>query len=187
MKKFSLFVVLFCLASIKLQAAESFISFVNGDWQLNEGGRVAVYVSSGDERGVMRAAENLKNDLRAVCGANVTFTDTPDQARIVVGTVGKVATVKSYEAQLRGKHEQFIIDARQGQLVIAGSDRRGTIYGIYEVSRQAGVSPWYYWADSPIAHHDKLYVANGSYTDGEPAVRWRGLFLNDEAPASLVG
>ena len=182
MKKFSLFVVLFCLASIRLQAAESFISFVKGDWQLNEGGRVAVYVSSGDERGVMRAAENLKNDLRAVCGANVTFTDAPDQARIVVGTVGKVPAVKSYEAQLRGKHEQFIINARQGQLVIAGSDRRGTIYGIYELSRQAGVSPWYYWADSPIAHHDKLYVANGSYTDGEPAVRWRGLFLNDEAP-----
>ena len=65
---------------------------------------------------------------------------------------------------------------------IAGSDRRGTIYGIYELSQQMGVSPWYDWADVPVVHHDSIFVNKGIYTDGEPAVRYRGIFLNDEAP-----
>lgn len=83
---------------------------------------------------------------------------------------------------LKGKREKFIITLTDGQLVIAGSDRRGTIYGIYELSRQMGVSPWYDWADVPIEHHDSIFVNKGIYTDGEPAVRYRGIFLNDEAP-----
>ena len=83
---------------------------------------------------------------------------------------------------LKGKREKFIITLTDGQLVIAGSDRRGTIYGIYELSQQMGVSPWYDWADVPIEHHDSIFVNKGIYTDGEPAVRYRGIFLNDEAP-----
>ena len=66
--------------------------------------------------------------------------------------------------------------------MIAGSDKRGTVYGIYELSRQIGVSPWYYWADVPVEKHADLYIQKGEFTDGEPAVRYRGLFLNDEAP-----
>ena len=68
-------------------------------------------------------------------------------------------------------------------LVIAGSDKRGTIYGIYEVSRQIGVSPWYWWADVPVKKKDSIYVKPGVYSCGEPAVRYRGIFINDEAPA----
>lgn len=83
---------------------------------------------------------------------------------------------------LKGKREKFIITLTDGQLVIAGSDRRGTIYGIYELSQQMGISPWYDWADVPIEHHDSIFVNKGIYTDGEPAVRYRGIFLNDEAP-----
>lgn len=83
---------------------------------------------------------------------------------------------------LKGKREKFIITLIDGQLVIAGSDRRGTIYGIYELSQQMGVSPWYDWADVPVEHHDSIFVHKGIYTDGEPAVRYRGIFLNDEAP-----
>ncbi len=67
-------------------------------------------------------------------------------------------------------------------LVIAGSDRRGTVYGIYELSEQIGVSPWYDWADVPVSHHDNLSMEKGTYTAGEPAVKYRGIFLNDEAP-----
>ena len=83
---------------------------------------------------------------------------------------------------LKGKREKFIITLIDGQLVIAGSDRRGTIYGIYELSQQMGISPWYDWADVPVEHHDSIFVNKGIYTDGEPAVRYRGIFLNDEAP-----
>ena len=68
-------------------------------------------------------------------------------------------------------------------LVIAGSDKRGTIYGIYELSRQMGVSPWYWWADVPARHQDNIYIKRGVYTDGEPKVAYRGIFINDEWPS----
>ena len=68
-------------------------------------------------------------------------------------------------------------------IVIAGSDKRGTIYGIYELSRQMGVSPWYFWADVPVEKHDIISIKEGVYTDGEPAVKYRGIFLNDEWPS----
>ena len=67
-------------------------------------------------------------------------------------------------------------------LVIVGSDKRGTIYGIYELSEQIGVSPWYDWADVPVMPRQNLSMTRGSYTAGEPAVKYRGIFLNDEAP-----
>ena len=60
---------------------------------------------------------------------------------------------------------------------------RGTIYGIYELSRQMGVSPWYYWADVPVRKSEKIFIKPGKFTAGEPAVKYRGIFLNDEAPA----
>ena len=68
-------------------------------------------------------------------------------------------------------------------VVIAGSDKRGTIYGIYELCRQMGVSPWYYWADVPIEKQPVIAIEEGTYTDGEPAVKYRGIFLNDEWPS----
>ena len=68
-------------------------------------------------------------------------------------------------------------------MVIAGSDKRGTVYGIYELSRQIGVSPWYYWADVPIRKSENIYIKREVYTAGEPAVTYRGIFLNDEEPA----
>lgn len=108
---------------------------------------------------------------------------------IIVGTIGHSAAIDQLVKQkringnlLKGKREKFIITLIDGQLVIAGSDRRGTIYGIYELSQQMGVSPWYDWADVPVEHHDSIFVHKGIYTDGEPAVRYRGIFLNDEAP-----
>jgi hypothetical protein len=70
----------------------------------------------------------------------------------------------------------------QRALVIAGSDKRGTIYGIYTLSEQIGVSPWYWWADVPIAHHRSLSVPLDTRIMEKPTVQYRGLFLNDEAP-----
>ena len=73
---------------------------------------------------------------------------------------------------------------RERALVIAGSDKRGTIYGIYDLSEQIGVSPWYWWADVPVAAPDAICSSTaGRARDGEPAVKYRGIFLNDEAPA----
>lgn len=66
--------------------------------------------------------------------------------------------------------------------MIVGSDKRGTIYGIYDLSEQIGVSPWYFWADVSIDHKAALYVKPGTYTQ-HPSVKYRGIFINDEAPA----
>ena len=65
----------------------------------------------------------------------------------------------------------------------AGSNRRGTIYGLYSVSEQIGVSPWYYFADSAPQKHDKVYATNTTVVQKSPSVKYRGFFLNDEAPA----
>ena len=134
-----------------------------------------------DWKGVHIAVGNLKKDLQKVTGRN----DFP----IVVGTLGKSALIdklakkKLIDAkELKGKREKFIITMVKGQLVIAGSDKRGTIYGVYELSEQIGVSPWYDWADVPVEQHAHIYIKEGVFTDGEPAVRYRGIFLNDEAP-----
>ena len=162
-----------------VMAAEPFVGFGQGDWLLNEGGRVTIFVSDTDQRGVALAVDNLCQDLASVCGAQTVRVSDSKEATIVVGTTD---VLTDYADRLKGKSEMYLIEARQGQLVIAGSDRRGAIYGVYELSRQIGVSPWYDWADVPIEHHDLIYIKNGTYTDGEPAVRWRGLFLNDEAP-----
>lgn len=176
------FIVCMTVTASVAMAAEQFVSFTGGDRLLNAGNRIVIYVCPSDERGVALAAENLRRDLQCVCGGDVTLTDNEAEAGIVIGTAGRVKAVKAFEKQLKGRHEMYVISSAGGRLTIAGSDRRGTIYGIYELSRQAGVSPWYWWADAPIDRHDSIYVSNGTYTDGEPAVRWRGLFLNDEMP-----
>ena len=174
-----LFSIIALFAAVSSVAAPRFVSFTQGDWQLNTNGRITIYVSPQEERGVMHAARNLQADLQRVCGAEVTFVNDADQASIVAGTAG---CLRIRQEELRGKNEMFVLDATQNRLTIVGSDRRGAIFGIYELSRQIGVSPWYYWADVPVEHHDNIYINNGTRTDGEPAVKWRGIFLNDEAP-----
>ena len=173
---------MFLLAAVTMTAAEPFVTF---KWQENAvcltNQQGDILCDANDWKGVHIAVTNLKEDLKKVTGRS--------NYPIVVGTLGKsvfidkLAKKKLIEASLlRDKREKFIITWVKGQLVIVGSDKRGTIYGIYELSQQIGVSPWYDWADVPVEHHDELYIKKGVFTDGEPAVRYRGIFLNDEAP-----
>ena len=185
------------LSTISMSAADRFVNFKQGDLLLNANNRVEIYMDTNDCKGVNYAAHALLKDIKSVSGATATLTSNAgflkkaDTARpaILVGTIGHSAAIDQLVKQkringnlLKGKREKFIITLIDGQLVIAGSDRRGTIYGIYELSQQMGVSPWYDWADVPVEHHDSIFVNKGIYTDGEPAVRYRGIFLNDEAP-----
>lgn len=185
------------LSTINMSAADRFVNFKQGDLLLNANNRVEIYMDANDCKGVSYAAHALLKDIKSVSGATATLTSDAgflkkaDTARpaILVGTIGHSAAIDQLVKQkringnlLKGKREKFIITLIDGQLVIAGSDRRGTIYGIYELSQQMGVSPWYDWADVPVEHHDSIFVNKEIYTDGEPAVRYRGIFLNDEAP-----
>ena len=141
--------------------------------------------AAGEHSCVQLAAANLQNDILQVTGLKPALNESTPT--ILIGTVGVNKQIDAWVKQgllsdLKGKTEKFIIKTIGNQVVIAGSDKRGTVYGIYELSRQIGVSPWYYWADVPVEKHSDLYIIKGEYTDGEPAVRYRGLFLNDEAP-----
>ena len=177
-----LLVMITCAATI--QAAESFIFFQPTADCLPLSG-ATVGFDSREATCVQRAVSSLQADMERVTGQQLTANS--QQPTILVGTVGSNRQIDEWVKrgelrELKGKCEKYIIKTIGQQLVIAGSDKRGTVFGIYELSQQIGVSPWYWWMDVPVVHHDALYVKRGEYTDGEPHVRYRGLFLNDEAP-----
>ena len=173
-------VLAFCSAA---KAAEPFVTFKAEDDAVRLCTNVISY-SENDFEAVKIAVESLKSDISR------TLTDrytAGDGLTLLVGTLGKNADIDRMAkngllADLKGKREKFIITTVGQQLVIAGSDRRGTVYGIYELSEQLGVSPWYWWMNVPVEQHAGAYIKKGTYSDGEPAVEFRGLFLNDEAP-----
>ena len=192
MKTIAAIVLTFMLSISGVSAADTFVSFDKGDFMLcKKGETFSIVVSDNDNIAVKVAAKNLVNDLKAVVEANVSVSSdkSAKDAKIIIGTIGKSNAIDALAKEgkidanaLKGKVEKYIITLCNGNLVIAGSDRRGTVYGIYELSRQMGVSPWYYWMDVPVKKQETIYVKNGIFTDGEPAVRYRGIFLNDEAP-----
>ena len=161
---------------------------------------LSILSNEGIDAGIQRAIRDLQSDFERVTGITPELTNQVQVQQtplIIIGTIGTKSFIddlvkqkKIDGSELQGKREKYIIqnvtnpfDGVGEALVIAGSDKRGTIYGIYELSQQIGVSPWYYWADVPVEHRDNLYFIKGIYTDGEPAVEYRGIFLNDEAPA----
>ncbi len=167
---------------------------------VEKGNAAPIHAASNDWPGVLRAARDLQADIERVSGVKPTFADQDKpsgQTAIIVGTVGRstliddlVARGKLDVGDIRGEWESFIIETIDAPLpgiaralVIAGSDKRGTIYGIYEVSQQIGVSPWYWWADVPVRQRHEIRLKTGRFFSGEPVVKYRGIFLNDEAPA----
>jgi hypothetical protein len=173
-----------------------------GSFVLASGGRCASLCVSPEEwPGVKRALADLQNDLGRVTGnLPLLFTATKppgSEAMVIAGTIGTSPLIdrlikrgKIDVGDISGKWESFVIQnvekplpGVKSALVIAGSDKRGTIYGIYEISRQAGVSPWHWWTDVPVRKSSELYVIPGRHLWGEPSVKYRGIFLNDEYPA----
>ena len=161
-----------------------------------DGVAIPLIVSDTDDSAVLHASRNLQEDFGRVTGVQPVLgakTDAP--TAIIIGTLESpyikeiAGRGKIDVSQLKGCTEKYQIttvsdplDGIKEALVITGSDRRGVVYGIYEISEQIGVSPWYDWADVPVARQQNLSVVRGTYTAGEPAVRYRGIFLNDEAP-----
>lgn len=177
-KPITLLLMLLSLTTV-MRAAEKFVSFEKGtDMFLLTGTSDTIVYDKAEWKGVVIAVNNLRQDLKAVTGSTC--------APVTVATLGKSPIAKryaKYAKQLKGKWEKYLLIADEGRIVILGSDKRGTIYGIYELSRQLGVSPWYWMADAPIARHDEVWVKPGVYTDGEPKVKYRGIFINDEWPS----
>ncbi|WP_405918652.1 glycosyl hydrolase 115 family protein [Streptomyces longwoodensis] len=154
-----------------------------------------VLVDDDDHPGVVRAAVDLRADIARVTG--VRPAGTVARRAVLVGTLGRSRLVDSLAASgkldttsVRGRWEtslQTVVDhplpGVEQALVIAGSDPRGTIFGAYDLSYGLGVSPWHWWDDVPPPHHDRVWILPGRHTQGTPAVKYRGVFLNDENPA----
>jgi len=196
-----------CLASLVAHAQtpgeKSFIVFnkANNYLTLAENGKVApLCVDQQEYPGVIRAVKNLQADFASVTNVSPQLFNgkiSNAKAIVLIGTIGKNAAIdqliqqkKVNVSSIAGKWEAHLTTVVNNPmpgvaqaLVIAGSDKRGTIYGVYELSAQIGVSPWYWWADVPVKQHKDLYIVPGVYIDGGPAVKYRGIFINDEAPA----
>ncbi len=196
-KKSRLFVLaVFLLACLQVSAIDhpgiTWPGVAPGRFSLIEDGvPAAVVTDPSDAKGVLIAAESLREDFDRVCGRKA-----PEQGSraILAGTLDSPLIKRLVSegvvdvSAIRGQYETYILAApvqAEGYgevLVVAGADMRGAIYGIYEVSEQLGVSPWYDWADVPVRHQENLSLAPGVYSVPQPAVRYRGIFLNDEAP-----
>ncbi len=142
-------------------------------------------VDSADFPGVVRATSDLQADIERVTNHTAAIAHDENNLGsnvIVIGTVGKSKIIdqlirdhKIDVTAIAGKWESFLIrvvpkpvPGVASALIIAGSDKRGAIYGIYDLSDEIGVSPWYWWADVPVQHHNKLFVKPGIYVQGSP-------------------
>ena len=199
MKKLSL-LILFFWGYLCSFSAEPFITFrQNPDFfpVITDGSPCPILSSDNEDKGIQIAIANLQDDFMRVTGKKAVSMTAPGSERqyIIIGSMESPVIKNLFKAKkmdkkaLAGKNEKYIIqvveqpqDGIDRALVIAGSDKRGTIYGIYELSEQMGVSPWYWWMDVPVQKQKNVYARPGIYTDGEPAVKYRGIFLNDEAP-----
>jgi hypothetical protein len=158
----------------------------------------SLQVDPEDAAVVDHAAADLAADILAVTGVRPRRVAAPALAGaqhvVLIGTLGHSRAIDALAAsgrldarQLRGAWESFLIavvrnplPGVESALVIAGSDRRGTAFGIYELSQAIGVSPWSWWADVPPERHTALWLAPGTHRFGPPSVKYRGIFINDE-------
>jgi len=159
-----------------------------------------IYVDDADDALVKRSAELLQNDIEMVTGKkpvmvnNISATTTTHI--IIVGTIEKSSLIKKLiaakkiPATIKNKWEAYRVESISNPfagikngLIIAGSDRRGTAYGVFEVSKRIGVSPWYWWADVPVKKRSEIFINANTYFSDSPKVKYRGIFINDEAPA----
>lgn len=155
-----------------------------------------IFVETNDEPAVIRAAGDLVDDIGRVSGKKselIGFSNGQTNL-VIIGTLGYSGTIDRLAADgkldvkaIRGEWESYVLQVVRHPLpgvaralVIAGSDRRGTIYGIYHLSELIGVSPWYWWADVPVKKLNLVALYGDSFKQGPPAVKYRGIFLNDE-------
>ena len=161
-------------------------------------GEATICTDASDYKVVNIAAQMLADDVERVTTTRSTIVSATSLkklhhgATVIVGTIGHSRIIDELVRQkaidvsaIKGKWESYIITTinhpRQGLiLVIAGSDRRGTAFGLTSLSEAIGVSPWYWWTDVTPQHKKALYVEPVTFVQGEPSVQYRGIFINDE-------
>lgn len=146
----------------------NYISYNKGKLLCGENKVVKIYVET-DDKSIIRAANDLCDDFERVTGVGGKLVGELKDSDIII----RKENSKAWES--------YKIFEEDDRLVISGSDKRGTIYGIYDLSQKIGVSPWYRWADVTPMHRDSIYFNFCKpYIQGEPSVKYRGIFINDE-------
>lgn len=164
-------------------------------------GSAAIYADSADHWLVNKAALLLQDDIQRITGQRLPVLNSLPkiaiQHLIIIGSLDKSPLVRQLAKanripanRIEGKWESFLLKTIRAPfpgvgdaLVIAGSDRRGTAYGVFDLSKTLGISPWYWWADVPAPKSSELYFNSTEKVVAPPAVKYRGFFINDEAPA----
>ena len=159
---------------------------------------VTIVYDDNEDSLIYKSAYLFQKDIEMVSGKTPALSSIlPSQKNIII--IGSIGTSRFINQLVKEKklnldklkknweayNIQVVHNPFQGidkALVIAGSDRRGTAYGVFELSKQIGVSPWYWWADVPVKKKKEIYLIEKIITDA-PTVKYRGIFINDEAPA----
>lgn len=177
------------------------------DFKIRKGVPCVVEYGDGEPEAVKIAAENLKADLRKVFGGEGAYIGKEEGTRIRIKTLNAIPfpdedgnDVENYGEKFFGgaggipeklrkwflgengvpHREAYALWVREGVLYIMGADRRGTIYGIYDICERIGVSPWYFWADVPIKEKEEYVLREDFCYYDYPSVEYRGIFINDE-------
>lgn len=160
------------------------------DFILKRGQKIRLRVDEQEPEAVKIATSNLVCDLERTLGifAEINAACREDSLpEIVIGTLGVSHAIQGmvdstllYDERDTLRKEAYLHCLHEGRLVIAGSDRRGTIYGIYDLCEALGVSPWHFWADVPVKIKQEFVLPQGYQKMDYPSVEYRGIFINDE-------
>lgn len=190
-----------CLSGVSTVWAQ--VSLTKGgsgadEFELVKSGKAAkLYYDIRDFEVIKKSAHLFSNDVRLVTDREIAVSEAVEEMSsncIIVGTLGhnelidKLILKKKLDVStLKDKWESFHIEVVRNPfpgvkkvLVVVGSDRRGTAYGLFSISESIGVSPWYWWADAPVAKRKELCLKVQKMTSEEPTVKYRGIFINDE-------
>ena len=154
---------------------------------LIKNGRIAIIYDKKALSGVKKIASRLAGDMKAVFGYEPECLEEGEaQSPVYVGTVGDklITRLGADISDIEGRREVYKIEVKDGALIITGSDKRGTIYGMFKLSEMMGVSPFIDWLDiKPVKMTDLKIPGDFCMVSKEPSVRFRGFFINDEWPA----
>ena len=144
--------------------------------------RCQIVVSKNDVPLAQKMAQVLSDDIERVSGVRPAINNQAVKgATVVLTTVDQASKLVPgiKVSDLRGSWERYRIVTRNDQLIIIGSDARGLAYGVLHVSERIGVSPWYWFADVPVARKSQIDYTE-DFTSKSPSIKYRGIFINDE-------
>ncbi len=197
MKKLILLIFLFCASSCLCLAQILAKSAGPNAYSLTN---ASILVDTNDYLLVRKVAQFFSDDVQSITLKRLPVKNSLAQINrtvVIIGSTGKSSFIRELVQQkkisisnIENRWESYSIQTVKNPfkgvdqaLVIVGSDRRGTAFGVFELTKQMGVSPWYWWADVPVTGRKEIFIQTNVKISDAPKVKYRGIFINDEAPA----